>query len=484
MKNLGKIAAALILSSNLWAKVSADVDQSAITPGNVVTFSLHVSDTRFQKPSISTLCGVSILGTSSQTSVNGVNGKFTKTQTLSYSFAPERSCTIDPIEIKTDAGIVKTAPIKIDVRALSKEAKEKFSLLYASEQKDVYVGEPFTATLNSKIRRDMKVIDSKFEASDMNGFWIKKQQQEPDSAEGDYVNTKIVYVLAAQKAGELILKPASMSLAQQAAANDFLGGVGTDVKWSRYISNSLHVKVKPLPAGIDIVGKDVALHVALDKAKVNQNEAANVTLTLSGSANFEDIAELKPFIANVSVFEDDAKVEHSIKNGVYSSEYVKKIAFVGDKSFTIPPIEIKYFDTKTHEIKTLKSEPLHVEVVKQGVSKSKNGSLKIQKGEEKDSKTIFENFTQFTYIAMAISAFIGFLLGAAMMFFKPFAKKEKNEVAVSNKDLKLLLTKLIEFKEDSEVKEMIEVLEQKVYLDKELKIDKSKLQELRKRYKF
>ena len=85
---------------------------------------------------------------------------------------------------------------------------------------------------------------------------------------------------------------------------------------------------------------------------------------------------------------------------------------------------------------------------------------------------------------MAISAFIGFLLGAAMMFFKPFAKKEKNEVAVSNKDLKLLLTKLIEFKEDSEVKEMIEVLEQKVYLGKELKIDKSKLQELRKRYKF
>jgi hypothetical protein len=483
MKNLGKIAAALIFSINSFAGVSADVDQSAITPGNIVTFSLHVSDTRFQKPSISTLCGVTVLGTSSQTSVNGVNGKFTKTQTLSYSFAPEHSCTINPIEIKTDNGVVKTAPIKIDVRALSKDAKEKFSLAYSSEKQDVYVGEPFTVTLTSKIRRDMKVIDSKFEASNMNGFWIKKQQQEPDSADGDYVNTKIVYVLAAQKAGELALKPASMSLAQQVAANDFLGGVGNDVKWSRYLSNSLHVRVKPLPSGVDIVGSDVQLHVSLDKAKVNQNEAANVTLTLSGGANFEDIGALKPFVANVSVFEDDAKVDHNIKNGVYTSEYVKKIAFVGDKSFTIPPIEIKYFDTKTHEIKTLKSEALHVEVVGRSAG-AKNEPLKIEKSEEKVTKNIFENFTEFTYIAMAVSAFVGFLLGTGLMLLKPFMKKEKIDLPVSNKDLKLLLAKLIEFKEDIEVREMIEILEKKTYLGEDVKIDKTKLQELRKKYKF
>ncbi len=479
MKNLGKLAVILLLSANTWAKVSADVDQSAITPGNVVTFSLHVSDTRFQKPSIATLCGVPILGTASQTSVSGVNGKFTKTQTLSYSFAPQHSCVITPVEIKTDAGIVKTSPIKIDVHPLSKEAKEKFSLLYTSEQKEVYVGEPFSVTLSSKMRRDMKVIDSKFEASDMNGFWIKKQQQEPESVAGDYVNTKIVYVLGAQRAGELTLKPASMSLAQQAAANDFLGGVGTDVKWSRYLSNSLHIKVKPLPAGIDLVGRDVALHVSLDKAKVNQNEAANVTLTISGSANFEDIGALKPFVANVSVFEDDAKVEHFIKNGVYTSEYVKKIAFVSDKSFTIPSIAIKYFDIKTGSIQTLKSQPLHVEVFGK-----KNEILKIEKGEKEGKSALFANFTQLAYIAMAVSALLGFLLGVAVMFFQPFVQKEKNESVVSNKDLKLLLTQLMEFKEDAAVREMIEILEQKIYLGKALKIDKSKFQALRKKYKF
>lgn len=483
MQNLGKLAIILMLNLNTWAKVSADVDQSAITPGNIVTFSLHVSDTRFQKPSISTLCGVSVLATSSQTSVTGVNGKFTKTQTLSYSFAPQHSCTINPIEIKTDAGVVKTAPIKIDVHPLSKEAKEKFSLLYTGEKKEVYVGEPFSVILNSKIRRDMKVIDSKFEPSDMNGFWIKKQQQEPQSTEGDYVNTKITYVLAAQQAGEMTLKPASMNLAQQAAANDFLGGVGNEVKWSRYLSNSYTIKAKPLPAGIDIVGHDLELQANLDKIKVNQNEAVNMTLTLSGSANFEDLGALKPFMANVSVFEDDAKVEHFIKDGVYKSEYVKKIAFVGDKSFTIPPIEIKYFDTKTASIKTLRTQAYHVEVLRQ-VKGEKNGALKIEKGEKEQSKPFFENFTQFTSFAMALSAFFGFLLGVAVMFFKPFFNKEKHEKLVSNRDLKLLLTKLMAFKEDAEVRDMIEVLEQKIYLKKVLQLDKSKLQELRKRYKL
>ena len=483
MKNLGRIVSALIVSIDLFAGVSADVDQNAITPGNIINFSLHVSDVRFQKPSITTLCGVTVLGTSSQTSMSDLNGKITKTQTLTYSFAPEHSCTIDPIEIKTDNGAVKTASIKIDVHALSKDAKEKFSLEYSSDKKDVYVGEPFSVTLTSKIRRDMKVLDSKFEGSDMNGFWIKKQQQEPDSVDGDYVVTKITYALAAQKVGELILKPATMSLAQQAMRNDFFGGVTSDVKWNRYLSNSLHVKVKSLPSGIDLVGSDIHLHILIDKTKVNQNEAANLTLKIDGSANFEDIGTLKPFIANVSVFEDDAKVEHFIKNGIYSSEYTKKIAFVGSRNFTIPSIEIKYFDTKTHEIKTLKSEPLHVDVIG-AKSGAKDEPLTIEKGSQTTKNTLFEGNCEFLYPAIAVSAFVGFLLGIGVILLKPFIARDKTETPVSHKDTKALLTKLIEFKEDDGVREMIELLERKAYLGENIAIDKTKLKELRKRYKF
>lgn len=481
MKNPGKIITSILYGSSLFAGVTADVDQSAITPGNVVTFSVHITDPKFQKPTISSICGTPVIATASQTNVSGVNGKFSKTQTFSYSFAPEHSCVINPIEIKTQSGSVKTAPIKIDVRALSKDAKEKFFLEYTTDAKEVYVGEPFTVSLVSKIRRDMKILDSKFEASDMNGFWIKKQQQEPDSAEGDYVKTKITYVLGAQKAGELSLKPAAMSLAQQATGGDDLfGSMQGNVKWNRYLSNSLHVKVKPLPSGVDLVGNDISIKVAIDKTKVNKNEAANLTLTLQGRANFEDVGALKLSIANVSIFEDDAKINNFIKDGIYNSTYAKKIAFVSGKSFTIPSIEIKYFDTKTKEVKLLKTEALHVSV---NSANSKETALKIEKADSSEEVSLVGS-KPFFALSVALALLLGFILGVVMMIVKPFSKKNVTVVPTTRSQSKALIAKLIAFKDDVEVKEMIEILERKSYLGENIEIDKRKLQELQKRYKF
>ena len=483
MRNLGRIALTLLYATTVFAGVTADVDQSAITPGNIVTFSLHITDTKFQKPSITTICGSSVLATSSQTNVSGVNGKFSKTQTLSYSFSPVRSCVIDPIEIKTESGTVKTAPIKIDVKALSKDAKEKYSLEYTTTAKEVYVGEPFSVTLVSKIRRDLKVLDSKFEASDMNGFWIKKQQQDPDSVEGDYVKTKITYVLAAQKAGDLSLKPAAMSLAQQTGTgDDFFGNMQSNVKWNRYLSNSLHVKVKSLPSGVDLVGSDLGIKANIDKIKVNKNEAANVILTLQGSANFEDVGALKLSIPDVSIFEDDAKIDNLIKDGNFNSNYSKKIAFVSDKSFTIPAIEIKYFDTKAHEVRTLKTEPLHVEV-SGSKADAKEAALKIEKPDANEQSSLIGN-RWFYVLSVALALLIGFILGVVMMIVKPFSKKDIFVVPVSRSESKALISKLIAFKDDTEVREMIEILERKSYLGENINIDKKKLQELQKRYKF
>ncbi len=484
MKNLGKIIASLIFSTNIFAGVTANVDQSIITPGNVVNFSLQVSGTGYEKPNIEKLCGTSVLGRSSQTSLSGINGKFTKTQTLIYSFAPEQSCTIDPIEIKTDNGVVTTKPIKIVVRPLSADAKAKFSLLYTSEKKEVYVGEPFEVTLTSKIRRDMKIVDSKFAPSDMNGFWIKKQQQAAGTYSGDYLQTKVTYILAAQRDGNLTIEPAKMSLAQRVAVQDqFFGDMMPNLKWSRYISNSLHLKVKPLPEGIDLVGRDIKMDIAIDKTKVNQNEPVNATIKLTGAGNFEDVGSVKPFIPNVSVFEDDAKIEHFIKNGVYSGEYTKKMAFVADGNFTIPSIEIKYLDTKTDSIKILKTDPVHVEVIGGG-AKQKDEPLKIEQSSQNSDKVVVKTEGKISYLYSGLFALAGFILGVVLMLILPLITFKKSTAHISSKDTKAILSRLIEFKDDVEVKEMIDILEKKLYSGEDVVIDKTKLKELRKKYEF
>ncbi|MBU0631148.1 BatD family protein [bacterium] len=484
MKNLGKIILFLIFSIDLFAAVSADVDQRVITPGNVVNFTLQVSGSGFEKPSIDTLCGVNVLGRSSQTSISGVNGQFTKTQTLSYSFSPEHTCTIDPIEVKTDEGTVTTKPIKIEVRPLSADAKARFSLSYETDKKDVYVGEPFEVILTSKIRRDMKVVDSRFEPSVMNGFWVKKQQQLDAVYDGDYIKRKVIYILAAQRDGNLTLQPAKMSLAQRATSRDpFFGDMMPNLNWSKYLSNSLHVRVKPLPKGIDLVGHNITLDISVDKTKVNQNEPVNATIKLTGVANFEDIGSLKPFIPNISVFEDDAKIEHLIKNGVYSGEYTKKMAFVGDGNFTIPSIQIKYLDTKTNSVKILKTEPVHVSVLGNTVQKS-NVPLKIEKASSNDERVMVKTEDKISYLYLSLAGLAGFLLGVLFMLIRPLIAMRKGSSTISSKDTKAILSRLIEFKDDADVKEMIDLLEKKLYTGEDVMIDKTKLKELRKRYGF
>ena len=484
MKNLGKFLLFIIFSIDLFAKVTVAVDQNVITPGNVVNFNL--SGEGFDAPDIKTLCGVNVLGRSSQTSINGMNGKFTKTKTITYSFAPEQSCTIEPIKITTDNGEITTKALRIIVKPLSAEARAKFSIQMYSDKKEVYVGEPFKITLNVKQRRDMKVVDSKFAPPDLSGFWVKKQQQEQPVVEGDYVVTKVIYIVAAQRDGNLSIANAKMSLAQREMNQDpFFANFMPALKWSRYISNSLHVKVKALPKGVDIAGSGLTLDMQLDKTKANANEPVNATIKLSGAVNFEDIGSLKPFIPNVSVFEDDAQIKHDIKNGEYVGEYTKKLAFVADNNFTIPAITVTYLNTKTHEIKVLQTKPVKVEIIGGGPQKNEAPLVVEKAPKEAVENVVSKQDKGVSDLYLLLAAVGGFVFGMAFMLLIPLVKGSKEKsITIASSDIKGILVALIEYKEDSDVKEMIELLEKKLYLDEDVKVDKNKLKALRKKYGF
>jgi hypothetical protein len=60
-------------------------------------------------------------------------------------------------------------------------------------------------------------------------------------------------------------------------------------------------------------------------------------------------------------------------------------------------------------------------------------------------------------------------------------KKEKKS---SIKDPKKLLMKLLEFRDDEEVKKMIEILEKNIYKNQNIELDKESLNRIRSRYKF
>jgi DNA-binding transcriptional regulator YhcF (GntR family) len=73
--------------------------------------------------------------------------------------------------------------------------------------------------------------------------------------------------------------------------------------------------------------------------------------------------------------------------------------------------------------------------------------------------------------------FLGLLIGIV----KPW-KNLKKQKSLSLKDERGLLVKLLPYKDDEEVKKIIEIIEQNIYTDKKIEIDKKLLREIVKKY--
>ena len=477
MKNLGKIVILLIfiLTNSLSASIEAKVNSQSVSIGELVTFSLILSGDDVSKPSITKLCGYDVVSSSSQTSIKMINLDYQKSYILSYKFMPQKSCTIEPVELEIDGKVEKTEAIKIDVKPMSKTIDTDFELILKSDKKDVFIGEPFHLTLLFKQRRSTEVVDSKFVGPDLKGFWVKGESKPERYNEGDYTVTKIVYTMAPQRMGSLKITPAQMRIATRSSTRDTWGSWRPNIKWRAYFSNDLNITAQALPTGISLVG-DFSINAVLDKKEISPNEALNITIEVKGEGNFEDIKSFKPYIDGVSVFDE--------KMVLKSSNVTQKIAFVSDEDFTVPAFTLRYFDPKTKEIKSIQTEPIAVKVKgkkkKELVLKrevEKQDEVKIIKADE----TLSHSSGSLSNSFIAIIFFGGLIMGIVITLLKPWSIFSREKVT-SIKDPKILLVKLMPYKDDRAVQELIDTLEKNIYSNAEITLDKKLIKELVAKY--
>ncbi len=471
MKNLGKIVLFLLLAQYMaHASIKATVDAKSVEIGDMVTYSLHLYGEDVTRPNIHTLCGTDVISTGSQTRIEMLNGNISRTNILSYKFLPQKSCIIEPIEVEIDGKIQKSNSVKIEVKKAVLNRDADFILTLETPSKEVFVGEPFEVTLIFKQKRDAEAVDSKFIAPILKGFWIKNESQQKSTQEGKYDLTKIVYTVAAQRVGKLKITRAQIRIASRSKARDSWGSWIANVKWKTYISNELNIDVKALPTGVELVG-DFSIMATVDKHEVNSNEAINLTVEVLGNGNLEDIKSFKPYIDGVSVFD-----EKIVVNG---TKLTQKIAFVAERDFVIAPFNLKYFDPKTKEIKTISTKEISIKV--------KNEKPKEEltiKREEKESEAKVEVVqTPLSNLWMAVVFILGLAVGILVMLFKPWKFKAK-EKSVSIKEPKILLVKLFPHRDDKDVQKIIDILEKNIYSDAKIEIDKKLLKEIIKKYKL
>jgi len=471
MKNLGNILIFLLVPQIIFASVTARVNYPVVELGDMVTFSLDISGDNISRPKIQRICGSDVISTSSQTSMQVVNGDFRKSYILSYKFLPQKTCKINAIDIDIDGKIEKSNEVTVTVKAVSASKDKTFALELVTDKKSVLVGETFDVTLLFKQKANSKAVDSKFVPPELKGFWIKNESKPTRYQDGLYSVTKVVYTLAAQRVGKLKVSKAQMRIASRSSSRDFYGSFMPNIKWKTYFSNELDIEVKALPNGVNLVG-EFRISMDVDKTQVNANEAVNITINVLGKGNLEDIASFKPFIDEVSVFDE--------KIAINGTSLTQKIAFVSERDFTIPSFELKYFDTTTNKIKTISTKEINIKV--------KNAKIKEEleiKRDESNTKEVAEvvnvQSSGFDTLTLVLVFIIGLIVGVLIMLIKPF-KASKKEPKISLKDPKLLLMKLLPYKDDEAVQNILDILENNLYANQKLEIDKKALKEIFKKY--
>ncbi|MBC8237828.1 MAG: BatD family protein [Helicobacteraceae bacterium] len=478
MRYLGKIFFALFIAQQaIYADVVANVDNTHVSFGEIVTYNLVLSGEDIKKPNIYTLCGEDVVGTGSSTSINVVNGEYKKSYVLSYKFIPKKSCTIEAVSLDVDGKIQKTEPIDIVVAKFVPSVNDDFSLILSASKDEVYVGEAIELTLLFKQKKSAKVVDNKFTNPEFKGFWLKGEPKQEITEDAAYVNTKVIYKVAPQREGVLEITPANIAIASRKNTKNYYGGFFPEVKWKTYFSNDLNITSKPVASDVDVVG-DIEIEASADTLEVNPNEAVNVSIKVKGEANLEDIKAFKPYIDGVSVFDEKIVIKDDLLS--------QKITFVADRSFTIPAFSLRVFNPITEETKVVSTEEIMIKVNNAKVKPEEELKIKREDKPVAEKEKVIPQAKAFINLDIFWTAAIflaGVMIGVLFMLLKPLISF-KNEKKFDIKDHKMLLVKLMPFEENEDVRELMSVLEANIYKNENIKIDTKKIKEIVKKYEI
>ncbi len=473
----------VFLSVSLFADIKSVVNKNEITRGEEVVFSLIANGNQVQFPNINKIDGYQIEGTQSSQSISIVNGNTTREISRSYIFTPLKSITIPSYSVKIDGKIEKSKPIKIKVvKFSSTNASLNFSLKMTVNKKNVYVGEPIVLNIIFKQKRDINIGGIQFAQPDFSNFWVKSNGKDNRQIVGDYIVHDLKFILIPQHAGHIKIPASKVSIAKIVQNGDPFSFMLQNVKWTNLYSNELNIDVKPLPSNVSVYG-NFSITDKVDKTKVKANTPINLTLTIKGDGNIDGINNFKLKIPNITIYSDNPKRNIYFKNGEYKGSFTQKFALISSNDFTIPAIKFSFFDKITKKIKTIQTKPIKIKVISSSSQALKHQLVEnnnIQQN-KKTIKIVYKNKNSYEkWIYFVAGLFLGMILMFLLKEIKISIKKDEKELSLANKirkskNDKELLKILLPYENNYEIKNIIKMIEENIYMNKNNKIDKKEL---------
>ena len=346
-------------------------------------------------------CKVLYQGTSSGTSVSVVNGKVdrqtTETHVITLRADKEGSYTFAPATISADGRTFSTNTWKLTVLPPDKAGASSggsssqsgrqgsddtalFIRTVLSKTK-VYEQEAILATIKLYTRASGVQAES-YSFPSFEGFVVQDidlpQNTSFELENYNGVNYKMAVLkqclLFPQRTGKITINPGKYEFQVETyqLVNGPFGPMRVPQGVSRSVSsNATSVEVMPLPGGkpVSFMGGvgNFSLSSSISSTHVKANEAITLKLVIKGSGNLKYLKN--PELKLPNDFDTyDPKVDVSVKasaggvSGTRTVEYTTIPRFAG--TFKIPAVEFSYFDIKSKQYKTLRTEEYEITVDK------------------------------------------------------------------------------------------------------------------------
>jgi hypothetical protein len=491
-----KLFLILIFTSFGFAEVKVSLSSATVYEGDTVNFIITADGNDISFPKINEIEGNPILGRSSSESISMINTKITRTTSKTYSFRVSKSLVIPAFIVQVDGKEYKTKELTLNVlKPTASKKGSEFMVELSLDKNESYVGEALTLSISFKAKHNARADQVQLGEPKLEDFWVKKKEEITHTTEGDYIVQTLHYTLFPQKSGEYTIPAIETLVGKVARRQRHSGGFFDDpvfnsmsqpLNWQKVYSNRLKLKVKPLPQGLELYG-NYQIQAEVDKQKVEANKPVNLSISVKGEGNIDDVKKFELDIANVIIYADEPKITSKEVHGIYQGVFREKIALIADQNFTIPALTLEYFDKVTKTVKTVHTEPIDIEVL--GATKTTanqastievSPSQIVQTPAKIKTKIVMKKEDAYLkYLFLAIGVILGILL---MVLVNLLSKnKKKQEVSIIKmikraKDDRTLFNLLLPYsKEHKRISNALNQLEENLYKGTSHKIDKEDL---------
>ena len=398
-----------LINVSLAQKLTAQASKTRVAVGESfqISFSLNSSGSNFKAPVLNDFNVYS--GPNQSTSMSYVNGAMSQSITLSYVIAAKKEgkINIGAATVNVNGTIIQSNPFTVEVvkgaanaqsqgnnnqpaqnpsAPTTENLSENLFVKTVVSKTKAYLGEQITVTHKIYTRYQLRGFqDIKF--PDYTGFW---SQDVPNNPQIQVVNENIDGVnyqvgelkrtyLFAQRSGKLEIEPMKIECVVRKQSNrkprdvfeQFFGGGYEDATYS-VNSRPVAIEILPLPEAnkpADFSGAvgNYSFKAQISKEKVKENDAINLTITLTGKGNIKLVNPLKiNFPEDFETY--DPKTKENITSGANGVSGNKTFDYLiiprHEGDYKIDQIAFSYFDPEKKQYVTLPSPEFNIRVDK------------------------------------------------------------------------------------------------------------------------